>query len=315
MGLAGQLRHDVMMAVIQRYRSENPHSQVSDEKLVETLANGTEMSLQKHTHLIRITVRSDNLEFSAALANAYVMAADTYTQDQNHEQAEKVKDFLKTTVEAQKRDLTRRDQKIFDFRSANQIDTMEREYKKAESAELALNAECVSLETQINHATAAAKALETTHKNADEVARLRDSSKTDRDLLLEQLADTRRRCEEMGKRASELDQKIMAAKDSLETLLSERNVATTKYLDTLNREREAVMAYDDNAPIITIVEKAPIPQQVSSVRPRPVSPNPFIILPAGLAIGIDIGILLVLFLLCRGYHDAVPPPMKQRGPE
>ena len=285
----------VMMVVIQRYRSENPNSPVSDEKLIETLVRGTEMSLQKHTHLVRVTVRSDNPELSAALANAYVLAADTYTQDQNREQAEKAKDFLKTLVEFQKRDLARRDVEIHDFRNANRIDDLEREHKLIESAELALNAECVSLEIQIDRATAAAKALDARQNNAGDVPRLRDTSKADRDLLSEQLTATRRRCEEMDKRASELEQKLWTAKTKLDPLLRVRDVANTMCHDTLVREREAAMAYDDNVAIITIVEKALLPQG-THVRQRPVKPNPFIILPAGFAIGLLLGFLLVLFL-------------------
>jgi len=343
---------EVMMAVIQRYRSENPSSLVTDEKLIETLSGGTEIVLQRRTRLIRVTVKSTSPELSVALANAYVMAVDTYTQDQNRDQAEKAKDFLKTTVEAQKRDLFRRDQEILDFRNANQIDTMEGERKKVEAAQLTLNADAVSLETQINRAREVVKALETMQNDADkfgalpesaphaeglvtahqrwqeansernvlltrftpshpevaakekqvealrqqfadEVARVRDTSKANLDLLLGQLTDIRKRCEDTDKRASELEQKIVTAKMKLETLLRERDVAEIKFRDTLNRERDAALAYDDNAATIGIVEKAQLPQDA---KPHPVSPNPFVILPAGPAIGILVGILFVLLL-------------------
>ena len=345
---------EVMMAVIQRYRSENPSSLVTDEKLSETLSGGTELVLQRRTRLIRVTVRSTSPELSVALANAYVLAVDTYTQDQNRDQAEKAKDFLKTTVEAQKRDLDRRDHEILDFRYANQIDTMEGERKKVEAAQLTLNADAVALDTQINRAREVVKALETMQNDADkfgalpesaphaeglvaahqrwqeansernvlltrftpshpevaakekqvealrqqfadEVARVRDTSKANLDLLLGQLTDVRKRCEDTDKRASELEQKIVTAKMKLETLLRERDVAEIKFRDTLNRERDAALAYDDNAATIAIVEKAQLPQD-ERARPRPVSPNPFIILPAGPAIGILVGILFVLLL-------------------
>ena len=346
--------HEVMMAVIQRYRSDNPSSLVTDEKLIETLSGGTEIALQRRTRLIRVTVRSASLDLSVALANAYVMAVDSYTQDQNREQAEKAKDFLKTTVEAQRRDLARRDQEILDFRNANQIDTMEGERKKVEAAQLTLNADAVSLETRINQAREVVKALETMQNDADkfgalpestphaeglvtahqrlqeaisernvlltrftpnhpevaakekqveafrqqfadEVARVRDTSKANVDLLVGQLTDIRKRCEDTDKRGSELEQKIVTAKMRLETLLRERDVSEIKFRDTLTRERDAALAYDDNAATITIVEKAQMPQD-ERVKPRPVSPNPFIILPAGPAIGILLGILFVLLL-------------------
>ena len=346
---------DVKMAVIQRYRSENPSSLVPDEKLIETLASHwTDVALVRRTHLVRVTVHSTNPELSVALANAYAMAVDTYTQDQNREQAEKAKEFLKTTVEAQKRDLARRDQEILDFRNSYQIDTMEGERKKVEAAQLSLNADAVALETQINRAREVVKALEATQNDADkfaalpesaphaealvmahqrlqtavternvlltlytashpevaakeklveqlrlqfadEAARVRDTSKANLDLLLGQLTDNRKRCEETDKRASELEQKIVTAKMRLETLLRERDVAETNFRDTLNRERAATVAIDDNAATITVVEKSQMPQDEHS-KPHPVSPNPFVVLPAGPAIGILVGILFVLLL-------------------
>lgn len=345
---------DVFMAVIQRYRSDNPSSLVTDETLVETLSRNTELTLQRRTRLIRVTVRSPSPELSVTLANAYMLAVDTYTQEQNREQAEKAKDFLKIIVEAQKRELARKDQEILDFRSANQIDTMEGERKKVEASQLTLNADAVSLETQITrsreiikvmdavrndadkfgalpesapHAEAllaAYQRLQTavTERNvlltrftanhpdvaarekqveqfraqvADEVARVHDTAKANLNLLVGQLTDNRTRREEADKCASELEQKIVTAKMRLETLLRDREVADTNYRDTLNRERVAQMSVDDNAATITIVEKALLPQD-EKAKPRPVSPNPFIILPAGPAIGILLGILFVLLL-------------------
>ncbi|MFZ4394202.1 MAG: GumC family protein [Kiritimatiellia bacterium] len=345
---------DAFMAVIQRYRSDNPSSQVSDETLVETLSRNTELVLQRRTRVIKVIVCSPSPELSAALANAYMMAVDTYTQEQNREQAEKAKDFLKVIVEAQKRDLNRRDQEVLDFRSANQIDTMDGERKKVEAAQLTLNADAVALETQITRAREVIKALDlmrndadkfgalpeaapqaeglvaahqrlqtaVTERNvlltrftashpdvaakekqveqfrlqfADELMRVRDTAKANLDMLQAQFADNRTRREGADKRASELEQKSVMAKMRLETLLRERDVADSNFRDTLNRERAATLAVDDNAATISIIEKAQLPSD-EQAKPRPVSPKPFVVLPAGPAIGILLGILFVLLL-------------------
>ncbi len=345
---------EVLLAVLQRYKSDNPSMLFTDEQLLETLGKRTEVTLQRRTRLIRVTVRSASPELSVALANAYVDAVDTYTQEQNRQQAEKAKDFLKTTVEAQKRELVRQDEEILNFRNANQIDTMEGERKKIEAAQLTLNADAVALETQIARAREVMKVLErlqgdadkfgalpesspqvagavtvyqklqdaVTERNilltrftashpdvaakekqvvqlraqfADETARVRDTAKANLELLQKQLLDNRHRCEDTDKRGSELEQKIVTAKMRLETLLRERKVAEENFSDTLNRERVAQMAYDDNAATITVVEKASLPQD-EKAKPQPVSPNPFIVLPAGPAIGILLGILFVLLL-------------------
>ena len=98
---------------------------------------------------------------------------------------------------------------------------------------------------------------------------MRDTSKANVDLLVGQLTDIRKRCEDTDKRGSELEQKIVTAKMRLETLLRERDVSEIKFRDTLTRERDAALAYDDNAATITIVEKAQMPQD-ERVKPRPV---------------------------------------------
>ena len=340
---------DVREAVRTRYRSENPNSKVTEEELVDTLCNHTEVALQRRTRLVRVTVRSTSLEFSVTLANAYVMAVDDYLQKQNHEQAENAVKFLQTTVEAQRRDLKHRDEQILDFRSANQIATMESARKEVEAAQLALNADAVKIGTEINLAQEILKVLQTNafqtlpdhvpnaeglktayakwqealtflnvqltglttnhpqviaktreveqlrQQFADQVSRARDTAKANLDVLLGQLKDNRERCEKQDKLSSELEQKIVTAKMHEETLLREQDVARKVFDDTLNRERDAKTAADDSATTMQIVEKAKLPPDERD-RPAPVSPNPYIILPAGPILGILAGILFVLLL-------------------
>jgi capsular exopolysaccharide synthesis family protein len=345
---------EVLQAVLQRYKSDNPSLQYTDEEVIQALAKRTELVLQRRTRLIRVTARSTSPELSVALANAYVDAVDTYTQEQNREQAEKAKEFLKTTVEAQKRELLRRDEEILNFRNANQIDTMEGDRKKVEAAQLTLNADAVALGSQISKAREIMRLLEAVQGDAEklgvlpesapqmqglilvhqklqeamternmlltrftashpdvaarekqvaqlraqfveEVARVRTTARANFELLQQQLLDNRKRCEEFDRRAPELEEKIVTAKMRLETLEREREVAEENFKDTLNRERAATLAVDDNAATITVVERASLPADEKN-KPRPVSPNPFLLLPAGPAIGILLGIFFVLLL-------------------
>jgi len=341
---------DVRDAVRARYRSEHPNSPITDAELQDTLANRTDVALQRRTRLVHVTVRSTSLDFSTDLANAYVMAVDDYIQKQNHDQAENAVKFLDSTVAAQKRDLEKQDKAILDFRSANQFAIMDSDRREFEAAQLALNADAVKIGTDINHVHEILKLLETTNnidvipdsvpnadalakahqklqeavsaltvdlttlepahpkvraeqaaveqlqkQFADEVAHARDTAKANLNVLLGQLKDNRERCEKANRQASELEQRIVAAKVHEEALLREREVAQKIYEDTLNRQRDAKTAADENATTITIVEKAKVAPDEKD-RPPPVSPNPFIILPTGPAIGILAGILFVLLL-------------------
>jgi capsular exopolysaccharide synthesis family protein len=352
--LASLRSRNILMAIVQRYHNENPSSVVPDNEIVQTLTGDTGVSLLRRTRLVQVTVRSRNQELAVALANAYVMAVDTYTQEENRQQAEKAVDWLKSIVESQKRELLRKDQEILDIRAANQIDALESERKKSEAAQLTLNADAVSLETQINREGELLKALDrvladpfkfgsipndtpraegllATHQRMqtsqtelnvlltrltanhpdvtakqkeveqlrqqflDDVARVHATSKATLEHRLAQQRDTLRRCSETDKRVSELDSKIITARMRLETMLRERDVSEQNFRAILNREREAALSVDDNAATIKVIEKAQI-ETDSRGRPVAVSPNPYIIFPAGPILGIFFGVIFVLLL-------------------
>ena len=338
----------MLRATLRRFRADNPSSTVSDAELFVTLRDRTTVQQQRRTQLVMISVRSTNATLAVTLANAYAAAADAKVQEENRGQGEKAVEWLKGTLESQKRDLARRDQEILDFRNANQIDTMEGERKKAEATQLTLNADAVALETQITRARELEKTLSGLQNDPDkfgalpesapraeglvtsyqrlqtvmternvlltrftanhpevaarekqveqlrqqfveEVTRAHETAKANLGLLQQQMTDNTRRREEVDRKASELEQRIVTAKTRLETQQREKEVAELNFRTLLAREREASLSVDENTAAIRVVEEAEVSEQ-------PVSPNPFLVLPAGPLAGLLLGILFVLLL-------------------
>ena len=124
---------------------------------------------------------------------------------------------------------------------------------------------------------------------ADVVFRALDTCKANLDLLQRQLTQLIPKRDELNKKLSDFELKIVSAKMKIEQLTREREVADISYKALLQRTREAQLASDENTAIIKQVEPAYKPN-------RPVLPNPLIIFPAGPMIGLFLGILFVLVL-------------------
>ncbi len=124
---------------------------------------------------------------------------------------------------------------------------------------------------------------------ADVVFRSLDTCKANLDLLQRQLAQLTPKRDELMKKLSDLELKMVSAKMKLEQLERERDVADISYKSLLQRTREAQLASDENTAIIKQVEPAFRPT-------KPVLPNPLIIFPSGPLLGLILGVLFVLIL-------------------
>jgi len=124
---------------------------------------------------------------------------------------------------------------------------------------------------------------------ADVVFRALETCKANLDLLQRQLAQLTPKRDELTKKLSDLELKIVSAKMKLQQLEREREVADISYKSLLQRTREAQLASDENTAIIKPVEQALRPK-------KPVLPNPMIIFPAGPVLGLLLGIVFVLIL-------------------
>jgi capsular exopolysaccharide synthesis family protein len=345
--LARLRSRSVVDQIVSQYRSDYPSSTVTDEELISTLV-ASQMTLQRRSRLIRVSVRSQDPQLAADLANAYAKAAETFTSDQNKNESEVAVSWLSATTEQQKRNLERADKEMLDFRVANQLDVMASQSEQARVDLTTINADILVLEGNISKAIELRKTLELiqndpekfgtlpdsvprsseigsayqqlqktlAEKNsmlarytanhpevkvkekevdvykqqfADVVFRALETCKANLDLLQRQLAQLTPKRDELTKKMSDMELKIVSAKMKLEQLSREREVADSSYKALLERTREAQLASDENTAIIKQVEPAFKPN-------KPVLPNPMIIFPAGPIIGLMLGIVFVLVL-------------------
>ncbi|MDO5462643.1 MAG: polysaccharide biosynthesis tyrosine autokinase [bacterium] len=124
---------------------------------------------------------------------------------------------------------------------------------------------------------------------AETAKRAYDTGKSQLELL-------RRERELIGTEAIEkrsrlivLDAQIIDAEMKIQQLERDREMAVEKIATLRQRERVARMKADENAATIEIVRDALPPEEQSS-------PNPYIVFPAGIAIGLIIGVVFVLLL-------------------
>ncbi len=164
----------VIDQIVTQYRSDYPSSTVSDDQLVGTLI-ASKMELQRRSRLITITVQSTDKKLAADLANAYANAAESFTSDQNRNEAEVAVAWLHATTEQQKRTLERADDEMLKFRVAHQLDTMGSESEMAKHALNTISAEILGLKSQNTKATELQKTLESIQNEPEKFGNLPSS--------------------------------------------------------------------------------------------------------------------------------------------
>lgn len=164
----------VIDQIVTQYRSDYPSSTVTDEQLISTLV-GSQMTLQRHSRLIRVSVRSGDPQLATDLANAYAKAAEMFTSDQNRNESEVAVSWLSATTEQQKRNLERADKEMLDFRVANQLDFMASESVSSQQSLTKINSDVLSLESDVSKATELRKTLELIQNEPEKFGSLPDS--------------------------------------------------------------------------------------------------------------------------------------------
>jgi len=164
----------VIDQIVTQYRSDYPSSTVSDEELIATLVS-SKMELQRRSTLITVTVRSTDPKLAADLANAYANAAESFTSDQNRNEAEVAVAWLHSTTEQQKRTLEKADKEMLDFSIANQLSTMASESETAKQDLVTINGEILQLQSEITKVTELLKTLEAIQNEPEKFGSLPDS--------------------------------------------------------------------------------------------------------------------------------------------
>ena len=113
----------IVTKIIQQYRANYPASTVTDSELMEMLEK-SELDLVRHSRLITIAVRSTKADLAASLANAYALAIESFTVDENKLRCDKAVAHIREQVEKQKRTDDELQKELLAFRTEHKIDNL-----------------------------------------------------------------------------------------------------------------------------------------------------------------------------------------------
>ena len=113
----------VFQTVVQEYRSCNPASMATDEEIAALLA-ASQLELRRNSRIITVTVRARSALLAASLANAYVRAIETYTDEANRIRCDKAVRQIHENVEKKRREVEDLARRLLEFRTANKLDSL-----------------------------------------------------------------------------------------------------------------------------------------------------------------------------------------------
>jgi len=234
--LARLRSREIMEGIVRRYRTDNATSTVSDNDLIETLVSST-MTLQRKSRLIQIAIKSTDKRLASDLANAYALAAESFSYDQNKADSESAVAWLKTQAESHARALVERDNALLNYRNENGLDVLDATREANKAALTSVNSDIIALQSQSSRDLELLKTLEAIQNEPEKFSSLPDSVP---------------RSGEIGASFEKLQEADIALKSMLTRLTAnhpdvkvkekEREIYKEQFSDALNRARETAAA-------------------------------------------------------------------------
>ena len=136
----------VITKVIQQYRAGRPNATVSDEELVEALAD-SELELIRNSRIITISVRSKTPELCAGLANAYAESIEAFTDEENKLRCDKAVSQIHQNAERKRREVDKISQQRLEFRTSHKVDNLRSSRDTVQQGLSKTTADILALET------------------------------------------------------------------------------------------------------------------------------------------------------------------------
>jgi capsular exopolysaccharide synthesis family protein len=114
----------------------------------ETLAENVDFSLVRKSRLVRVAFQHTNAVFAADVANAFGNAAERVMLEESRSKLTNAVGWLRAQTQTQQETLMAADRALADFRSSNQIQTLELRLKSMEDSILMFNSSLRELENQ-----------------------------------------------------------------------------------------------------------------------------------------------------------------------
>ncbi len=136
----------VITKVLQQYRAGRPNSTVTDEELIEALAD-SELELIRNSRIITISVRSQSPELCAALANAYAESIESFTDEENKLRCDKAVSQIHQNAERKRREVDKISQQRLEFRTSHKVDNLRSSRDTVQQGLSKTTADILALET------------------------------------------------------------------------------------------------------------------------------------------------------------------------
>lgn len=157
--------------IMQQYRASHPASTVSDEELLETLAE-SELELVRRSRLITIAVRSGSAQLAADLANSYAEAIESFTDEENRLRCDKAVAQISDQVKKQRSVDERVSEALLNFRKTHKVDNLKSEREIVQQSLQKVTADVLELESEVTSATEWEKVLEAAQETPEDFGAL-----------------------------------------------------------------------------------------------------------------------------------------------
>ena len=137
----------IVTKIIQRYNAKHPASTVTDAELIAALGD-SKLELVRNSRIITISVRSKTPALCAELANAYAEAIEAFTDEENKLRCDVAVKLIHANVEKKRREVDKLNKQLFDFRTANKVDTLRSTRETLDQALKKATADMLTLETE-----------------------------------------------------------------------------------------------------------------------------------------------------------------------
>lgn len=138
----------ILPFVVASYRELHPDDPATEEELTARLANRGRFSIIKRTRLVSVTFADPDPEFAARACAAYAAGAEAAARAENRSGSNAAVAWLEAQALAQKQELEKADQELFDARQKLQMDVLAGQRKTIESSLLHFNESLSAVEAK-----------------------------------------------------------------------------------------------------------------------------------------------------------------------
>lgn len=224
--------------IVEKFRSLSNASAFAESEALGA-SGAVSYELMRKTRLVRISITHTNPALAAAMADAAALAAEAIVIEENRQLSENAVAWLKSQGDNQRKVLEKADQSIIDFRSKNQIDSIQTRIKVVGESLSGINESLAGLESKQVLNRELLKALENVELSPENIGKLPGETPRLTEIIgaIGKYTEAVAAREAMKSRYTDQHPEIIAAGQSVENLRRQA-------MDAIAQARETVLTND-----------------------------------------------------------------------